>query len=234
MDDSNGTTLPKDVWKTLPTEIIQAYGHWVQEQVEMGWDAYLFSFMFDHLPGPVDAKIQQMHREIMVLYGKLVGWFVRKPRSVSSAHLLPKGVFFPDVPCFRHSSLPQNGSVNKGVHMHGVVLATREGRLKIGLDQHFREHQNLYQTSRMYRIHVEPIRFDACYVTDYGGKAIKNSRFSTDHILVLPKSPSELAKETRPADPAARKMQDIQSRYNVSDEVAAEQMRLDRPRGRPN
>jgi len=58
--------------------------------------------------------------------------------------------------------------------MHGIVLTNREGRLKKGLDQHFHEHQNLYQTRQMYRIHVEPIRTRPWYVTDYGGKAIKN------------------------------------------------------------
>jgi hypothetical protein len=79
---------------------------------------------------------------------------------------------------------------------------------------------NLYQTAKMYRVHVEPIRFDACYVTDYGGKAIKNSRFSTDHILILPRAATELAKGTRPADPDGRRIQDLQSRYNVSDELA--------------
>jgi hypothetical protein len=108
--------------------------------------------------------------------------------------------------------------------MHGIVLTTREGRLKQGLDEHFREHRNLYQTQRMYRIDVKPIRSDAWYVTDYGGKAIKNSRFSTDPILILPKSTSELAQGRLPVDPAARTMQDIQSRYNFSDEVAVGQM----------
>jgi hypothetical protein len=97
----NGSNLPTDVWKTLPTEIIQAYGHWVQEHVEMGWDAYLLTFMFNHLPGSGDAKIQQMHREIITLYGKMVTRFVRKPKSPTTAHLLPTGVFFPDVPCFK-------------------------------------------------------------------------------------------------------------------------------------
>src|SRR5262249_9745749 len=128
----NRSNLPADVWTTLPTEIIQAYGHWFQEGVEMGWDAYFLSFMFNHLPGSVDARIQQMHREIIGLYGKLVTRFVRKPRSSRSAHLLPTGVFFPDVPCFKRRSTQKNDPVNKGVHMHGIVLVTREGRLKKG------------------------------------------------------------------------------------------------------
>jgi len=31
--DSNRSNLPTDVWTTPPTEIVQAYGHWVQEHV---------------------------------------------------------------------------------------------------------------------------------------------------------------------------------------------------------
>jgi len=100
--DSNRSNLPTDVWTTPPTEMVQAYGHWVQEHVKKGWDAYLLTFMFGHLPGSVDAKIQQMHREIVALYGKMATRFVKKPRSPNSAHLLPKGLFFPDVPCFTH------------------------------------------------------------------------------------------------------------------------------------
>ena len=128
--DFKRSNVPADVWTTLPTEIIQAYGHLVQKHVEMGWDAYFLSLMFNHLPGSGDAKIQQMHREIIGLYGKLVTRLVRKPRSLSSARLLPTGVFFPDVPCFKQSSTPKNDPVNKGVHMHGIVLATAQNRAR--------------------------------------------------------------------------------------------------------
>jgi hypothetical protein len=128
--NSNRSNLPTDVLTTLQTEIIQAYGHWVQENVEMGWDAYLLTFMFGHLSGAVDAKIQQMHREIPALYGKMATRFVKKPKSLNSAQLLPKGLFFPDGPCFKHSFTSENDPVNTGLHMHGIVLATRGAPLQ--------------------------------------------------------------------------------------------------------
>jgi hypothetical protein len=65
---SGGNNVPSEHLKrpsTLPAEIIQAYGHWIQEHVEMGWDPYWFTFMFDHLPGSTDAKLHQMHQEIV-------------------------------------------------------------------------------------------------------------------------------------------------------------------------
>jgi hypothetical protein len=147
--------------------------------------------------------------------------FVRKPKSADWAHLLPRGVFFPDVPAFKSDKSQQNNSsVNSGLHMHGIVLATKEGRLKSSLDEHVHEHRHLYQTHKMYRIYVEPIRDNSAYVTDYGGKAIKNNRFSTDDILILPKTVDELSKVATVRDSEARTVRDIQSRYNLSDELA--------------
>ena len=49
--------------------LIEAYGQWVQRQVDDGWDAYFFSFMFSQLPGSFVAKTQQMEREILQWYG---------------------------------------------------------------------------------------------------------------------------------------------------------------------
>jgi hypothetical protein len=206
---------------TLPAEIVRAYGRWIQEHVEMGWDPYWFTFMFDHLPDQMDARLQQMHREIIRMYGKLATRVVRRPKSPNWAHLLPRGVFFPDVPAFKSTKTRQNNSsVNRGLHMHGIVLVSKEGRLKHGLDEHVHGHRDLYQTQTMYRIYVEPIRDKSAYVTDYGGKAIKNNRFSTDDILILPKTTAELSQLATAIDLDARTVRDIQSRYNLSDELA--------------
>ena len=223
---SVGNKVPSEILKrpsTLPTEIVQAYGQWIQEHVDMGWDPYWFTFMFDHLPGSMDAKLQQMHQEIIGMYGKLATRFVRRPQSAKRAHLLPRGVFFPDVPAFKSDKSPQkNSSVNSGLHMHGIVLASKEGRLKDSLDEHVHEHRPLYQTNKMYRIYVEPIRDNSAYVTDYGGKAIKNGRFSPDDILILPKTVNELRGQNAALDADAWSIRDIQSRFNVSDELARE------------
>src|SRR5216683_2462059 len=50
--------------------LIQEYGNWVQQQIDNGWDAYLFSFLFHQLPGSRQAKIQQMYRDIERWYGR--------------------------------------------------------------------------------------------------------------------------------------------------------------------
>ena len=86
--DPNGTALPE--------EIIQGYGSLFCQLANRGWDGFFMTIMFRHIPGPVGTKIRQMHEEISTVYGKLANRVVRKPTSVNWAHLLPKGVFFPD------------------------------------------------------------------------------------------------------------------------------------------
>jgi hypothetical protein len=202
-------------------KIILAYGKWIKEHVELGWDAYLFTFMFNQLHGSREARIQQMQQEIVTLYRKFVTRAVRKPTSRNWVDLLPKGVFFPDGPAYKKTKQRlRDVTVNDGLHMHGIVVATRAGRLKIGLDEHFLEQRALYQTHKMYRIHVEPINHSAVYVTGYAGKALKTPRCVNDDILILPRSVDEVSQQNCLLDHDTRKLRDIQSRFNVSDELA--------------
>jgi hypothetical protein len=224
----------------LPTEIVEAYGAWFHKCINNTWDAYLMTVMFRHIPGSVDAKIRQMHEEINTVYGKLATRVVRKPASASWAHFLPQGLFFPDVPAYRQSRQGlRDVTVNDGLHMHGIMVVTTGGRLKQPLDQHFQQNERLYVKGNIHRIHVEPITHKEKFVVDYAGKAIKRKRFSNDDILILPKSLSEVSKAETPLQemsPQQRAIKDIQSRHNVSDEIAlsmylARSSRRSRPRG---
>jgi hypothetical protein len=35
---------------------IEAYGQWVHAQIDQGWDAYIFTFEFNQLPGTPQEK----------------------------------------------------------------------------------------------------------------------------------------------------------------------------------
>jgi hypothetical protein len=186
--------------------------------------------MFRNISGLEDRKIEQMHREICRVYQKLATRAVRKPRSENWVHLLPKGIFFPDVPGYKKSEFKVGEvSVNDGIHVHGVMVVPKETRLKERLDLHFLRKQKLYVRGKIHRIYVEPITSRAAFVTDYGGKAIKRRRFSTDHVLVLPRTVAELPAKTfdQPENEEARAIKDIQSSMNVS-EVVAESIYLSR------
>jgi hypothetical protein len=214
---------PSASHSTLPTDIMQAYGKWIQEHIDSGCDAYLFTIMFRHISGSKENKIQQMHQAISTMYRNLVTRVVRKPRSEKSAELLPKGIFLPDVPAFKKSQYGiKDVSVNDGIHVHGVVITPRKSRVKEPLHLHFARKNKLYVRGKILRIQVDPIRSDAEFVTDYAGKALKKRRFSTDDVLILPKTVAELpARKYRPpASKELRAIKDIQSATNVSNEVA--------------
>jgi hypothetical protein len=208
----------------LPAEIVQGYGSMFRQLTDWGWDGYLVTVMFRHIPGSVGTKIRQMHEEISRVYGKLANRVVRKPTSPNWAYLLPQGVFFPDVPAYRQSRKELSDvSVNDGIHMHGIVFATATPRFKQPLDQHFLENEQLYVKGNIHRIHVEPITHKEKYVVDYAGKTIKRKRFSNDDLLILPKSLSEVTKSgplLQEMSPEERAIKEIQSRHNVSDEMA--------------
>ena len=98
----------------------------------------------------MSAQISQMHQEVTKVFSKLVIRMVRKPRSPNWVLLLPKGVFVPDLPVFKKSKIPvRKASTNNGLHMHGVLLANRWGRLDITLDLHFQEKRATYQTGKI-------------------------------------------------------------------------------------
>jgi hypothetical protein len=223
--------------RALPEEIVQAYGALFRQLTESGWDGYLVTVMFRQISGSVDTKIRQMHEGVSTVYGKLASRVVRKPTSKNWAYLLPQGVFFPDVPAYRQSRKKLSDiSVNDGIHMHGIVSATATPRFKQPLDQHFQENERLYVKGNIHRIHVEPITQKEKVVVDYAGKAIKRKRFSNDDILVLPKSLGEVTSSQNTSgqekmSAKKRASKDIQSRYNVSDEMALS-MYLAHPSGR--
>jgi hypothetical protein len=134
--------------------------------------------MFRNISGSNEVKIQQMHKEITRFYEKLATRAVRKPKSEKWAHLLPKGIFFPDVPGYGSSvySIPQV-SINDGIHFHGIMVATQEARLKEPLYLHLGRKRKLYVSGKIYRIDAESITSQAAFVTDYGGKLSKDDVF---------------------------------------------------------
>jgi hypothetical protein len=173
--------------------LIQAYGEWVQQQIDDGWDAYFCSFMFSQLPGSLRSKSQQMERELLRWYGRLATRAVRKPRSPQWAPLLPKGIFVPDLPVYKKSKQDlRDVVINDGLHVHGIGVANRLGRISEPLDVHFAEKSNEYLTGNLRHIDIEPITRTAGYVTEYAMKGLKRPCFSPDQVLVLPRTVREL------------------------------------------
>ena len=186
-----------------PLALIQAHGTWLQQWLNEGWDGYLFTFMFNQLPGSRRAIVHQMHQQLERWYGRLATRIIRKPRSPVWAPLLPKGIFVPDLPVPKRSKQDiRDVSINDGLHMHGVVVANRWGRLRETLDVHFEEDLRTYLTRKLRHVDVQRITRRAEYVTEYALKSLKRPTFSEDDILVLPRGLSELPGR-RPRHPSA-------------------------------
>jgi hypothetical protein len=131
-------------------------------------------------------------------YGRLATRTVRKTRSPVWAPLLPKGIFVPDLPVPKRVKQDiRDVSTNDGLHMHGVVVANRWGRLRDTLDVHFEENLGTYLTKKLRHVDVQRITGRAEYVTEYALKSLKRPTFSEDDILVLPRTLSELSERNR-------------------------------------
>jgi hypothetical protein len=177
-----------------PLALIQAHGTWLQQWLNEGWDGYLFTFMFNQLPGSRRAIVHQMHQQLEGWYGRLATRTVRKPRSPVWAPFLPKGIFIPDLPVPKRSKLRiRDVSINDGLHMDGIVVANRWARIPETLDVYFEENLGTYLTKKLQHIDVRRITHRPEYVTEYALKSLKRQTSSEDDILVLPRTLSELS-----------------------------------------
>ena len=168
--------------------IIEAHAQWIKELLGLGWDGYLFTVMFHNLPGSRDAKVTQMKQEVEQLYGRLATRMVRKPRSPRWAGYLPVGLFIPDLPVPKSrkgkKSTIADVSINDGLHMHGILLGNKWGRMRMGSDKH-ETNIGQYLTAKVRNIHVAPIMHNPDYVVEYALKGLVKRTAFPDDVLPL-------------------------------------------------
>jgi hypothetical protein len=178
--------------------VIDACGTWVADLMAQGWDAYLATLMFHDLPGSMQAQIAQMRQAAMGMFSRLVTRTVRHPRSPKMSRLLPRAVFAPDLPVSKRRTMPvDEPPANDGLHMHGIILANRLGRLREPLNLHVEQKLATYQTGRIRKIDIRPIDYAPERATAYALKVLKRPGFGPDDLLVLPRCLSELPLKVR-------------------------------------
>ena len=178
---------------------LNGYVDWIDDQIDHGKDGYLFTFMFNELAGGLSAKIMQMKEEVYCCYGKLATRIARKPHSPGGQRLLPRLVVYPDVPTYKKNKKIKlsDALVNDGLHLHGVGVASRGGKITDFLDVYFEEHKEEFLTSKLRDIDVTRMLYTPRYMTDYGLKSLKGNRFTMDDVIVLPRSRDELKSTLR-------------------------------------
>jgi hypothetical protein len=202
--------------KACPHGTVEQLNQWTKDYVDFEWEPYFLTFMFRHIPGSDQERLRQMHKEISIFYGKLASW---SPRC---AHLLPRGVFYPDGPCYkREKQTLRDVKINDGLHFHGIIIVPTKSRLKVPFLQHLRDKKRSYGRGYMLMIHAEPNKDHHRFVADYAGKAVKRGRVSYDDVLILPRTGKELQQDSveRLSGPD-REIKNIMSANNVSIEMA--------------
>jgi hypothetical protein len=169
--------------------IVDAYAQWINGFLDDGWDGYLFSVMFNDLPGKRNTKIIQMYQEVERLYNRLATRMVKKPRSPEWAGYLPIGIFIPDLPVPKYreglKSTIADVTINDGMHMHGIVVGNKWGKMRVGLHEHFKNELGRYLTDKLRRVDVQPITHNRGYAVEYTLKSLVKRTASPDEVLVL-------------------------------------------------
>jgi hypothetical protein len=183
-------------------QLVQGYSQFIREKMDEGRYAYFVNFMFNQLPGSWQTQMEIMTREVERVHSILSHHIVRRPNAQQWAHLRPIFIGGHDLPVFKwkRPGLNRFDIANDGLHFNVVALLPParhtilpdwfqyrlwgpQSRLKVPLDQHFRERSKFYLNDRIARIYATPVVHGT--MADYTLKTFKHGRVDTDSILVL-------------------------------------------------
>jgi hypothetical protein len=172
------------------------YEQWIATELSKPqWEPYLLTFMFNHLPGSVESKLKQMTNEVMRFYSTLITRVLRKPNQKKNASLRPLFIASPDLPVRKSvkSSL-KDVTVNDGLHYHALVFIPKDCRLTVALNIHINDNLGLYLGNHgvLRVINVKTYTHDPHWMADYVMKGCKRNPAFVEHVLLLPRSQSEL------------------------------------------
>lgn len=200
MKKRRGDLVLSPDWLKRQKQAVNGWMHWMQDRWDEGYDLYLFTFMFNELPGGERAKIAQMESELYRFYGRLATRVAKKPASHVGYRLLPRMVLHPDTNFYSSQRIPlAQAKTNEGLHFHGACAADRRGKIKGFLEDYFEERQVEFVTNKLRTVHVRRVTHLPEFVIDYALKAAKRGLFDGDRMLVLPKTLSEVRDKKRKA-----------------------------------
>jgi hypothetical protein len=196
------SSTPSPFTFTFRKELVESYSEFISELKSWNWDAYYFSFMFDHISGNERQRKERMFSDVKRAHDILSRHIVRKPQSEAWKHLLPVFIVCPDYPVpKKEKSSIRVFNANDGLHMNAVGIVPppppsylpsgvrqhpffgKLSRLREPIDVHFLQSSREYQTDKLYRIDVTPIIKGN--MADYALKNFKNGRVAYDDIRVF-------------------------------------------------
>jgi hypothetical protein len=167
---------------------IASWTCFIKQFTNEGWDAYLVSVLFHKIAGSMDTKKAQMNQETERIYNRLGTRMVRKTWSPKWARYLPIGIFVPDFPVPKSKgkkSSIEDVSINDGLHMGGILLGNKWGKVREGLERHFNHEKEVYQTGKIRNINIAPITHDLEDAVDYTFKSLKRRSCGLNDVQVL-------------------------------------------------
>lgn len=214
VDYSESDQLKENPW-------IKGCIDWILDHWLMDWQLYYINFMFEPLPGNVEAVLQQMERAICKgFYSRFCTKFANHPGRPSQMRKLPRLWLFPDrpVPKREKISLRDVQFNDNGLHFNGPLLIPPVSNFEECPIEHIHSNQRKYSVLGIDRVHVKEITCDLDELAEYMCKTIKWDQASADHILVLPEERKKPTRDTMSSE--ERAIRDIQSRHNVSEDIA--------------
>jgi hypothetical protein len=176
---------------------IQAYASMLADRHDQGFDLYLLTFMFSHIPGRKFDRLETMKQELDRFYGALLTRVIRCPDK-KQGHELPLMITSPDMPVYKREKISLNDvTINDGMHFHAIYGVPPASRLRTELHKHLEAYRDLYQVGYLDRVNAEPIKHDVHRVTDYVFKQIPRRWATFDDIIIFPRTAGEMTERRR-------------------------------------
>jgi hypothetical protein len=161
-----------------------------------GWTLYYMVVLFKEIKRKHAAKKEFMKREAERIVTRMTYRMVRYPESEAGWSLSPRGFWVVDYPVSKDQQKEVSdfnfSRTNDGMHGNAVLAVPPAGqtRLKVLLDQDFRDNRHLYEANMVTKIHLSISR-NPKKTCEYCLKSLKSRRSTPDDVLLFPKSPTE-------------------------------------------
>jgi hypothetical protein len=91
-------TMPDTNSYTTRKAYIEAWGRYFEQRMDAGWEGYLITLMFKHIPGSEAARLRVMEQELYRVYATHLSRLFRRPNAPRNRGKLPIWIASPDYP----------------------------------------------------------------------------------------------------------------------------------------
>jgi len=175
-------------------ELQLAYTQMCMDRIALGFEPFMIAVMFNPLPGSANTVARSMEQAIEAIYGSVLNRMFRHHDRMPLLDL-PLWIACPDYPVSKSGKMTlREASVNDGRHMHVNALIPTGTRLPNQFNLWLAENDHHYAGPgraiaglQVQRIYETPEK-----AFDYDLKSLGRGRATSDDILVLPRTHSEM------------------------------------------